>query len=139
MMKSFSEYIKESYNFRLGGSQKKGFNQTKMLGEATEGDWIFIFYTKYYITDAPMIKAYEVREDNGWWTDKRSLRDYIKEEGLEDVSSGFGKYHFVTYDLDEAVDKCNKIFNKNETQLELRNDFKTSKMSIKKFKKEYLQ
>ena len=27
-MKSFSEYIKESYSFRLGGSQKKGFDQT---------------------------------------------------------------------------------------------------------------
>ena len=42
-MKSFSEYIKEAYNFRLGGSQQKGFEQTKKktFDELEKGDNIY--------------------------------------------------------------------------------------------------
>ena len=42
-MKKFSEYIKESYSFRLGGSQKKGFDQkaTKTFAELEIGDTFY--------------------------------------------------------------------------------------------------
>ena len=44
-MKSFSEYIKEAYNFRLGGSQQKGFEQTKVktLAELEKGDICYVY------------------------------------------------------------------------------------------------
>ena len=44
-MKSFEQYISESYSFRLGGSQKKGFNQAKVLNQLEEGD---VFYYAMY-------------------------------------------------------------------------------------------
>ena len=42
-MKSFSEYIKEGYSFRLGGSQKKGYVQLteKTLLNLEKGDEIY--------------------------------------------------------------------------------------------------
>ena len=44
-MRTFEQYIDEAYNFRLGGSQKKGFNQPKMFGDLEEGD---VFYYAMY-------------------------------------------------------------------------------------------
>ena len=79
-MKSFSEYIAEAYNFRLGGSQKKGFREyhywpkdekeleklmdklCKERGEdgdfndidtsnVTNMKWLFAYYTKNFNGD----------------------------------------------------------------------------------------
>ena len=41
-MKTFKQYIEEGYNFRLGGSQQKGFNQAKSFSELEDGD---VFYS----------------------------------------------------------------------------------------------
>ena len=45
-MKSFSEYLKEAYSFRLGGSQQKGFEQNKVKSfkELEKGDTIYWYY-----------------------------------------------------------------------------------------------
>ena len=42
-MKTFEQYIDEAYNFRLGGSQQKGFEQTKVktFSELERGDDIY--------------------------------------------------------------------------------------------------
>ena len=43
-MKSFSEYLKESYGFRLGGSQKRGFNQQPLtFKDLKRGDEVYHF------------------------------------------------------------------------------------------------
>ena len=44
-MKSFNEFLKESYSFRLGGSQQKGFDQNnqKTFAELEEGDHVFSY------------------------------------------------------------------------------------------------
>ena len=46
-MRTFEQYIDESYSFRLGGSQKKGFDQNydhmKPFGELENGDTIYIY------------------------------------------------------------------------------------------------
>ena len=41
-MKSFSEYIAEAYNFRLGGSQRKGFDQLKAFNDLEIGDIVYV-------------------------------------------------------------------------------------------------
>ena len=48
-MKSFSEYIKESYSFRLGGSQQKGFDQNKIktITQLEKGDIFYWFYRDF--------------------------------------------------------------------------------------------
>ena len=52
-MKSFSEYIKEAYNFRLGGSQRKGFGQTEGKPfEKIQVDDTIYFVAKYYDSQA---------------------------------------------------------------------------------------
>ena len=49
-MKSFSEYIKEDYSFRLGGSQQKGFDQTeaKTFAELEKGDAVYQWIDWYW-------------------------------------------------------------------------------------------
>ena len=42
-MKSFKQYIDEAYNFRLGGSQQKGFNQGTMISQLQPGDIIYVY------------------------------------------------------------------------------------------------
>lgn len=46
-MKSFSEYLKEAVDFRLGGCQKKGFDQSKVKSfrDLEKGD-VFYFWNK---------------------------------------------------------------------------------------------
>ena len=48
-MKRISDYIKESYNFRLGGSQRKGFDQTevKTFKELEKGDVYYVWTDDY--------------------------------------------------------------------------------------------
>ena len=45
-MKNFSEFLAEAYNFRLGGSQKKGFDQNvdaKLFNELEAGDKVYVY------------------------------------------------------------------------------------------------
>ena len=62
-MKSFNEYIEESYNFRLGGSQQKGFEQNKPLktfAELEEGDKMY--YARIFQNKLDGADAYNVIE-----------------------------------------------------------------------------
>ena len=56
-MKLFSEYIKESYSFRLGGSQQKGYGQArvKTFAELKNGDEIY-----YWSSNADKAKLYTI-------------------------------------------------------------------------------
>ena len=74
-MKSFSEYIKEAYSFRLGGSQKKGFdqNKAKTLAELKKGDKF------YYWNLGKEIDAYILMTDPYVYKDKFIKLQYGKE------------------------------------------------------------
>ena len=45
VMRTFEQYIDEAYNFRLGGSQQKGFNQeeSKTFEELEDGDVLYVY------------------------------------------------------------------------------------------------
>ena len=47
-MKTFEQYIRESVDFRLGGNQQKGFEQTnyKSFAELKKGDKFYWFYKR---------------------------------------------------------------------------------------------
>ena len=65
-MKSFSEYIKEAYSFRLGGSQQKGFDQNveaKNMSELKVGDEVY-FVAHYYDTLAHKGYVYKFENDD---------------------------------------------------------------------------
>ena len=83
-MKSFSEYIKEAYNFRLGGSQKKGYDQTKKFEDLEIGDTVFV-YDKY-----DKIHELEV-------LDIKDSSDMFKENGMQIV---FNLNHKITWDIE---------------------------------------
>ena len=65
-MKSFSEYIKEAYNFRLGGSQKKGFNQK-------------LFDLDYFIKAVPDNDVLRLLNDAEWKDDSEDKK-YVLDE-----------------------------------------------------------
>ena len=75
-MRTFEQYIDESYSFRLGGSQKKGFDQTKAktIDDVKVGDVIYFYYDKRK-TDLPLrsYKIYNIEK-----TQKEIRFDIIK-------------------------------------------------------------
>ena len=46
-MRTFEQYIDEAYSFRLGGSQKKGFDQKQTFNELKVGDKVYQFAKGY--------------------------------------------------------------------------------------------
>ena len=84
-MKSFEQYIKESYSFRLGGSQRKGFDQTekKSFEELKPGD---VFY-------AIVLKNLEY---DRWWEDTKHV---LKERKEVKLSNGRNIVFFDTKNI----------------------------------------
>ena len=76
-MRSFDEYIKESYSFRLGGSQQKGFEQNKVktFAELTERDVIFYWSKNYLdktkIIEYPILRIEKSKDEIDFYYDKK--------------------------------------------------------------------
>ena len=73
-MKSFEQYIEEAYNFRLGGSQNKGYEQNKVktFGDLTVGD-------SYYVWDPTRTEVHKFIIKNIEETSKAILFYYADE------------------------------------------------------------
>ena len=68
-MRSFEQYIAEAYNFRLGGSQQKGFGQSKPLSSLEEGDRLFFYHKNagammLIVTNAKIAGSYLIINTN---------------------------------------------------------------------------
>ena len=105
-MKSFSEYIKEAYNFRLGGSQQKGFdqNEVKTFGELEEGD-IFYLYTIETRTAWKRtfieLRKEDAREKILYRTDRHGGRYYINIDGTDNENKSIyndNRFYIVATD-----------------------------------------
>ena len=82
-MKSFSEYIKESYSFRLGGSHQKGFDQNKpkTFAQLEKGDLIFSWNTGAPADTAGVYTIYNIRKWEHSRDDGIDIELYVDEYG----------------------------------------------------------
>ena len=84
-MKTFKQFIDEAYNFRLGGSQKKGFNQPTRLCDMSKGDTFYWWFGKDYIGEFEFYKAEVIKNEKVvkiFFTDEASMN--ISLDGYED-------------------------------------------------------
>ena len=137
-MKSFSEYIKEAYSFRLGGSQKKGFEQTKQKAfkELEQDEFVFKFDTDDRIKDAT-IKAWMVGafyfSHKGGWKDFLTNHNKMKNSKCEHFTS------YITTSLQDAEDEFKKIYKKypEVVKVNISNNPKEKTMTIEEFKTKF--
>ena len=87
-MKSFKQFIEERYSFRLGGSQKKGFDQNgfKTLDKLVEGDKFYVWISN----DEKEVLEMTFRTFVDYFSDK----NYMEIETAEDEPFCINKRDF---------------------------------------------
>ena len=126
-MKSFEQFIEESYNFRLGGSQQKGYdqNRVKKFIELKEGDELYYWHED----NGSKVKVFKLIEDAHYDYDKeieltflntfRIKGTYHVDQEYEDKEAT-GSKHVVQWCLatnfNALVDYAKKMFNKTFTE-----------------------
>ena len=102
-MRTFEQYIEEAYSFRLGGSQKKGFDQNgvKTFRKLEEGDIIYRYF-KFSGDDgeAETVQFLSINKHFRPEGSKNSSVEFIKYEGKHEES---GWYNAKTADLDNTT------------------------------------
>jgi len=77
-MRTFKQYIREAVDFRLGGDQKKGFEQNiaNSLNDIEVGDILYFYYNEKH-TDLPLreYKVYEIKK-----TSQLNIEFYISKD-----------------------------------------------------------
>ena len=98
--------VDEAYNFRLGGSQKKGFNQNykKKLSELEDGDFIYIVNIDTSLELDDDLQACQVSIYNNAWTGDSGWETTIKESDIENKEKGMIFDDYITQDLDDAIE-----------------------------------
>ena len=132
-MKTFEQYIDEAYNFRLGGSQKKGFNQKIAFADLEKGDDLFYAYINNDGTVHAMRKFtcyemdYDVKRDELliWYFQDGLKSGTILEVSKEDINSAIhirklggyrsGMTTIFSTDADAMLEEVNSITKKNYT------------------------
>ena len=120
-MKTFKEYIEESYNFRLGGSQKKGFDQNsqteyKTFNELEDGDK---FYAWWGVNDFPIVYEYTFKASYDYTAEElkidNSAREIItmpKQDADSTVSYEQGHYkHCISTNIPDMQKVLKNEFN----------------------------
>ena len=62
-MLNFEQYLKEAFDFRLGGKQQKGFNQKKTFADLEEGDTFYAAEIEFFDEDLDFIYTVEHIEE----------------------------------------------------------------------------
>ena len=123
-MRTFEEYVKESYNFRLGGSQKKGFNQQLTFGQLEKGDTIYHFGGSqlYAVTFLSLEYDKMKKEYSLYYTFKNQMADHyslIFTEEIKDKHIAYQQDNITSTSLEELFDAVKKRYDKNLTIADL--------------------
>ena len=107
-MKSFSEYIKESYNFRLGGSQKKGYGQAKekTFAELEDGDKLYSWSSMATNIDFYQIGKISKIKHSSYAPSKMNF--YVRSYGNDTIWVSFddSKQMNTLYKTDDSESLC---------------------------------
>ena len=117
-MKTFSEYIREAVDFRLGGKQQKGFDQTKVktFRELVEGDKFYYWSVsedtviELALYKKPYIKSDELRLEYYDYVDGAYYYAYAKDIDNTYSCSGVGAW-VVTTSFEEMCRIAKEEFN----------------------------
>ena len=143
-IKSFEQKISEAYNFRLGGSQNKGYeqNNAKTFAELGDNDYFFVIDLSEN-TDDEDHEIYCYRTLSTMWTSKAGgWKEYIKKHGsLDDVTfeemDDDGKLsNYATTSLDEVLKEYRRFYHKDTKTILVENRRGFTLMSVEDLKKE---
>ena len=134
-MKSFSDYLSEAYSFRLGGSQRKGFDAIS-FNTLKNRDFFYMVYND----DEDFISACIV--GGHWWNDeKEGFLSLVKNKfELNQQSLTLESGVYVTISLNDAIEKYESIFRHEPRMIMVENNQEHEQgirlISIDDFKKE---
>jgi len=121
-MKTFEQYIKEAVDFRLGGSQQKGYDKAKTFAELKEGDEFFYISCDISRTEMFAMRIYKLVKkivsgkillcySNNIY-DYISIGEYDLDSSLKSDEAYNGHVEIVSTSMEEALEKLNSIWNK---------------------------
>ena len=145
-MKTFSKFLEEAYNFRLGGSSKKGFEQTKYKTFADLAlDEFFYEVCNNYQDQFVFDGIYAVLKTHESWTDPDDGWEKIfKEEHVMDETSYLddNETHYFTTDFDDAKMIFEEWTSKQPEKVYIEKEYFINdyeEYSIKDFENKFLQ
>ena len=138
-MRTFEQYIDEAYNFRLGGSKQKGFDQTKpkTFADIEVGDDIYIYYESYFngpakILDSKVTK-FVTHEDGDmyiWYKNSifsAEVRVTLSKDDVNKTSvyekSGIRNKSAISTSLDELKDVVKEKLGVDPSKLEIKESY----------------